>query len=234
MKAGSCVTLAHAFVFLFQFFALEIGLSALGGEIGPNTDAFIKSVTNPEGTPFVERNAKGALIGISVWGEYANDETFRELSRVATLERLRFSFNSKSNLLTAAGISALSKAPRLAEVVFQCNREVPDSFYWALGQLRQIGTLRFAATWPNNPLAARPLTNLVGLKQISISYPPDFSARDIEILSQMTSLRDVKIWAQHVDEAALAPLLENTTITNLEVRAWNLKLVRARDAVDVR
>lgn len=212
-----------------QVSALGATLFVRAGEIGPNTDAFIKT---GNAFPFIERNAEGSLVGITVWGGYANDEMFRELSSVQTLEKLRFSVNSRSNLLTSAGISTLSKAPKLTEVIFQCTPNAPDSIYRGLGQLRQIETLRFVATWPTNSTAARPLTNLVGLKRITISFVQRFSAEDVEILSQMPSLRDVKLWVDHVDEATLTPLIENKAITNLEIHVRN-RLIHARGSASI-
>jgi hypothetical protein len=211
--------MVRAILFLPHVLVFGVGFQPLAAETGPAINALSALITNREVAALIKRNSAGASTEITLWGPYATDATFREISKIPTLERLRFSYSSKSNWLTADGILALTNAPKLSEVIFQCTRDAPRSFYSAIANLQQIESLRFVATWPTNSFDALPLTNLVSLKRIVISFAGHISSDDINILSQMRSLEDVKLWGSKVSEADLAPLIANKAITNLEVRA---------------
>jgi hypothetical protein len=177
----------------------------------------------------VDRNQDGTLKGMTVWPEYATDENFRLLAGIPTLEWLRFSYYTKSNLLTSSGIAALTNALNLREVSFQCVRGAPDSFFHAFGKLRQIEALNLIATWPSNSIAAHPLTNLPSLKRFSATAVIEFSAADIETVARMRSLQQVKLSVlQKLDESALGPIIAMQNLTNIEIVSPNFRMVRTR------
>jgi len=179
----------------------------------------------------VVRQAHGNEIQfMSLPSRLATDENLDLLSRGVAIQSIELCYSRSNALPSGRGVQSLSSWGSLTSLTLKCSGVLPAELSGSLGLLRGIERLQLVGTSFGESHYYEQLRGNGRLRTLVVSFPPQFTRRDIAAIGSVKQLTFVQLIIPDLayDIDAFYPLLENPVLTNLVIQARSLHVTVLR------